>query len=178
MQVAGSSRRGGRGAPDGDELRRQRARERCLRKEKVILRKRRFMGGQLPYGYRLVYPEDGGDPREEIVPEEARLVRLIFYWRAVQRLSLGEIARRATEYAQRHGLEGKNRRGGVFFKTTIASILSNRFYIGWVKWRGSGWVRGRHPTFVPEAWFQQVQDMRLPPGRKPRNGETGAAEPK
>lgn len=159
---AGTSRR----APGGDDLRRQRARERCLRKELAILTKRRFMGGQVPYGYRLVPVEGEENPRIEVVPEEARLVRLIFYWRAVERLSYGEIAARATEYARRHGLEGKNRRGGVFFKTTIASILTNRFYVGWVKWRNSDWVRASHPTFVPEAWFEQVQDMRLSPGRK------------
>src|SRR3954469_15498876 len=48
-----------------------------------------------PYGYRYITRERGGGvARFEIVPEEARFVRLIFAWIGLDRLSLREVCRR------------------------------------------------------------------------------------
>src|SRR3954464_9896711 len=48
-----------------------------------------------PYGYRYITRERGGGvARFEVVPEEARWVRLIFAWVGLDRLSLREVCRR------------------------------------------------------------------------------------
>lgn len=48
-----------------------------------------------PYGYRYVTRDRGGGvARFEVVPEEARVVRLIFAWIGLDRLSLREVCRR------------------------------------------------------------------------------------
>src|SRR3972149_3149181 len=51
-----------------------------------------------PYGYRYITKQDGGgQARYEIDLEEARVVRQIFGWVGVQRLSIGEVSRRLNE---------------------------------------------------------------------------------
>ena len=48
-----------------------------------------------PYGYHYVRKDEGdGQARYEIVPEEAHVVRQIFYWIGVERVSIGEVCRR------------------------------------------------------------------------------------
>jgi site-specific DNA recombinase len=48
-----------------------------------------------PYGYRYVTKEEGGgQARYEVVPEEARVVRQIFQWIGLERVSIGEVCRR------------------------------------------------------------------------------------
>ena len=48
-----------------------------------------------PYGYRYVTRDRGGGvARVEVVPEEARVVRLVFAWIGLDRLSLREVGRR------------------------------------------------------------------------------------
>jgi site-specific DNA recombinase len=48
-----------------------------------------------PYGYRYITKEEGGgQARYEVVPEEARVVRQIFEWIGLDRVSIGKICRR------------------------------------------------------------------------------------
>ena len=48
-----------------------------------------------PYGYHYVRKDEGdGQARYEIVPEEAHVVRQIFHWIGVERVSIGEVCRR------------------------------------------------------------------------------------
>jgi site-specific DNA recombinase len=48
-----------------------------------------------PYGYRSVGTAQGADlPHDEVVLDEARVVRQIFDWVGRERLTLGEVARR------------------------------------------------------------------------------------
>jgi site-specific DNA recombinase len=48
-----------------------------------------------PYGYHYVRnDEGGGQARYEIVPEEAHVVRRIFHWIGVERVSIGAVCRR------------------------------------------------------------------------------------
>ena len=79
-----------------------------------------------PFGYRYV-PKDqgGGVARFDVVPEEARFVRLIFAWIGLERLSLREVCRRL----QQAGVP--NRRGsGLWYASTLHGMLSNMAYIG------------------------------------------------
>jgi site-specific DNA recombinase len=79
-----------------------------------------------PFGYRYL-PKDqgGGVARFEVVPDEARLVRLIFAWIGLERLSLREVCRRL----QQAGVP--NRRGkGLWYASTLRGMLTNTAYIG------------------------------------------------
>jgi site-specific DNA recombinase len=79
-----------------------------------------------PFGYRYIgRGQGGGVARLEIVEDEARLVRFIFAWVGIDRLSLREVGRRLQQMGCRspRGL----RHWGA---TTIHGILDNPAYIG------------------------------------------------
>ena len=82
--------------------------------------------GKVPYGYRYIAKDAGGGlARVEVVPDEARWVRLMFAWVGLDRLSLREVVRRLYE-AGVPTSTGKARWDG----TTIALMLRNTAYIG------------------------------------------------
>ena len=74
-----------------------------------------------PFGYRYVSrSEGGGVARFEVVEDEARIVRLIFAWIGLDRMSLREVCRRL----QQMGCQ--TRRGSTFwYASTIRSMLDN-----------------------------------------------------
>jgi site-specific DNA recombinase len=79
-----------------------------------------------PFGYRYISQSQGGGvARFEVVPDEARIVRLIFAWVGLERLSLREICRRL----QQAGCQ--TRRGSTrWYASTIRGMLTNTAYIG------------------------------------------------
>jgi site-specific DNA recombinase len=79
-----------------------------------------------PFGYRYVSrAEGGGVARFEVVDEESHVVRLIFAWIGVDRMSLREVCRRL----QQMGCQ--TRKGSSFwYASTIRSMLDNPAYIG------------------------------------------------
>lgn len=79
-----------------------------------------------PFGYRYVNRSDGGGvARFEVVEEEARIVRFIFAWIGLDRLSLREVCRRL----QKMGCQ--TRRGSThWYASTIRGMLDNPAYIG------------------------------------------------
>ena len=79
-----------------------------------------------PFGYRYVPREHGGGlARFEVIEEEAQLVRLIFAWVGLDRLSLREVCRRLEK------IGSATRRGsGRWFASTIRGMLTNSAYIG------------------------------------------------
>ena len=92
-----------------------------------------------PFGYRYV-PKDqgGGVARFEVVPEEARFVRLIFAWIGLERLSLREACRRLQQASV------PNRRGsGFWYASTLHGMLSNTAYIGRAVYGHSRYVPSR-----------------------------------
>jgi site-specific DNA recombinase len=51
--------------------------------------------GGAPFGYRYVAKADGGgEARYQVVLEQARVVREMFEWIAIERVSVNEVARR------------------------------------------------------------------------------------
>jgi len=79
-----------------------------------------------PFGYRYICRDRGGGlARFEVVEEEAHVVRLIFAWVGLNRLSLREVCRRLQQMGcqTRHGLAHWN-------PTTIRGMLDNPAYIG------------------------------------------------
>ena len=82
--------------------------------------------GGAPYGYRDVpkYP-GGGQARDEMIPDEARVGRQVCEWVGRERLSLGEVCRRLTQ-------AGAVTRGGktVWDRSVVWGMLKNPAYQG------------------------------------------------
>ena len=79
-----------------------------------------------PYGYRYICKQDGGgQARYEVVPEEAEVVRQMFAWVGVERVSLGEVRRRLK---QADVLSPKQKT--AWDRSTVWGILKNPAYKG------------------------------------------------
>lgn len=79
-----------------------------------------------PYGYRYVTRDQGGGiARFEVVPEEARVVRLIFAWVGLERLSLREVCRRLRD-ADLRTRSGQTR----WWASTLHGMVENPSYTG------------------------------------------------
>lgn len=79
-----------------------------------------------PYGYRYVTRDRGGGvARFEVVPEEARFVRLIFAWVGLDRLSLREVCRRL----QRAGCRTRSSTTR-WWASTLHGMVENPAYTG------------------------------------------------
>lgn len=79
-----------------------------------------------PFGYRYVSrTEGGGVARFEVVEEEAQIVRLVFAWIGLNRVSLREVCRRLRQ-------AGYQTRGRAtnWYASTIRGMLDNPAYIG------------------------------------------------
>ena len=79
-----------------------------------------------PFGYRYICRSQGGGvARFEVVEEEARIVRLMFAWVGLERLSLREVCRRLHQMGclTRHGLPR-------WRAATVRGMLDNPAYIG------------------------------------------------
>ncbi len=82
--------------------------------------------GTAPYGYRYITRQmAGGEARLDVHLEEARVVRDIFRWIAIDRLGLNEVAKRLTRQGIQtsHGL-------AYWDRATIFGMLKNTAYIG------------------------------------------------
>ena len=74
-----------------------------------------------PYGYRYVTKyAGGGQARDELIPDDARVVRQVFAWVGRDRLTIGEVCRRLTE-------AGEVTRTGktVWDRSVVWGILKN-----------------------------------------------------
>jgi site-specific DNA recombinase len=79
-----------------------------------------------PFGYRYVSRAHGGGvARFEVVEDEAHIVRLVFAWIGLDRLSLREVCRRL------HQMGCQTRRGSTYWHaSTIRGMLDNPAYVG------------------------------------------------
>jgi site-specific DNA recombinase len=79
-----------------------------------------------PFGYRYVSRDQGGGvARFEVVEAEAHIVRLIFAWVGLDRMSLREVCRRLKQI-------GCQTRAGIthWYASTIRGMLTNPAYVG------------------------------------------------
>jgi len=104
-----------------------------------------YVGGWLPYGYRL---EDG---RAVVAPKEARVVRRVFRWRAEGR-SLRWIASRLNSDG------AKTQRDGRWHVSTVRSILGNRFYTGRIEFEGE-LIQAQHDAIVSDVLYPKTADV-------------------
>src|SRR5271170_2406881 len=79
-----------------------------------------------PFGYRYVSRvQGGGVSRFEVLEDEAHIVRLVFSWIGLDRLSLREVCRRL------HQMGCRTRRGSIYwYASTIRGMLDNPAYMG------------------------------------------------
>ena len=117
-----------------------------------------------PFGYRYVAKAAGGGvARFEVVEEEARIVRQIFAWVGLERVSLHEVCRRLAEagYRTRTGL-------ARWDPTTVCGMLKNPAYIGQACFGRSRFVPAR-PRLRPirgRPWPARKANTRVPVARE------------
>ena len=90
-------------------------------------RKGFYMGGRIPYGYQLETPMiDGKKTSRYIpVPEEAKIVKLIFSLYAQPQTSFGDIV----HYLVDHDIPNLKGKGGVWDRNRIGNMIRNPIYV-------------------------------------------------
>jgi len=119
--------------------------------------------GKAPVGYKNVKDEKG-KPYAIEHPEIAPLVRQTFELYSTANYSLGVLSE------EMYDRELKTRYGNKFSKEKMKQILSNRFYIGKMVWKGKEYP-GTHKPIISEKLFYQVQDVMS--SRHTETGEKG-----
>jgi site-specific DNA recombinase len=128
-------------------------------RDKIAASKRKglWVGGNLPLGYEM---KDG---KIAVVEEDAELVRSI-YRRYLELGSVNELLRDLRERNIRTKaklLSTGTTRGGILFgRGTLYYLLSNRFYIGEVKYKDEI-LPGAQPPIMDRALFEAVEQKRL-----------------
>ena len=113
-----------------------------------------------PFGYRYIGKAIGGGvARFEVVEEEARIVRQIFAWVGLERVSLHEVCRRLAE-------AGCRTRTGLarWDPTTVCGMLRNPAYIGRAAFGRSRFVPAQ-PRLRPirgRPWPSRKANTRVP----------------
>lgn len=116
-----------------------------------------------PFGYRYVTRTIGGGvARFEVIEDEARIVREIFAWIGLERVSLREVCRRLAE-------AGCRTRTGLtrWDPTTICGMLKNSAYIGRAVFGRSHFLPAQ-PRLRPirgHAWPARKPNARVPAAR-------------
>jgi site-specific DNA recombinase len=88
---------------------------------------------EAPYGYTYV-PKHANQPgRYQINEDEARIVKMIFGWVADEGLTLRQVIRRLHEC----GIRPRESRRGVWYTSTLSSLLRNTAYVGEAVWNAS-----------------------------------------
>ena len=128
-------------------------------RDKIAASKRKgiWVGGTLPFGYKM---KDG---KIAVVEEEAELVRLIFR----RYLELGSVNELLRDLRERN-IRTKTRllstgatRGGIpFGRGALYYLLSNHFYIGEVKYKNEI-LPGEQPPIMDRALFEAVRQKSL-----------------
>lgn len=156
-----------------------------------------FIGSVAPYGYEKVFVMDGKEkcPTLKPIPEEARVVQMIFEMYVNEDLGRVTIAKRLNE------LGIKSKKGTLWKQDAIKDLLENEHYIGKVRWNWRKTVtvvedgevkktrpatkvgeylvyEGKHEAIISEELFRQAREKqgrnhRAKPTTKVRNPLVG-----
>lgn len=133
--------------------------------------KARAMAGHwnsvVPFGYDAAFKRHGGDGLAMVNEHEAEGVRLAF------RLSSeGKSDREVVDALNKAGY--RSIKGRLFGREAVIRILTGRFYLGEVQYRGE-WYPGLHEPIISQELFDQVQEARrlrrtAPGGKRRKRG--------
>lgn len=84
----------------------------------------KYIGSQPPYGYEIVKIKGEKGNTLKIVPEEAKVVKMVFDWYTNEGLGTGQVANRLND------LHIKPRHAAEWISSTIRQIIDNEHYIG------------------------------------------------
>ena len=84
----------------------------------------KFVGSIAPYGYEIVKIKGEKGNTLKIVPEEAKIVKMIFDWYTQEGLGTGQVANRLND------LHIPPRNAAEWISSTIRQIIDNEHYIG------------------------------------------------
>lgn len=115
--------------------------------------------GQVPFGYFVAFKKDGGDSVPYPDEREAEGVKSAFEWYATGEYSDADIAGLLNEGGWRPRGRGK-RALSLWTKDSVTMLLTNRFYLGEVRYRGD-WLPGQHEPVITESLFDRVQRARI-----------------
>jgi site-specific DNA recombinase len=106
-----------------------------------------FVGGNVPYGYRL-------DPEKGLVvhEEEAVIVRKMFQMYALGREGASAISKQLNEAGHR------NRNGRKWGRRVVLYMLKNPVYVGKIRWR-EVLYEGHHDPLVSEVLFEKANQV-------------------
>lgn len=103
-----------------------------------------------PYGYRY-FPKNGqGIARYEIIEDEAKAIRLLFNWIAIEKMSINGATKRLTEM----GFPTAQKKQSAWNRGTVSHILKNPTYKGMAAFGKRKYVE-RKPRIRPnkgQAW--------------------------
>jgi site-specific DNA recombinase len=117
--------------------------------------------GMVPFGYlnvRTRTPEGYEVRTVEVDPDRVDHVRWIFDAYASGELTMTQI-RQELERRGVTSLPRPKRPARPMATSHIENILSNRYYLGFVKFDGT-WHKGRHESLVSEDTWEKVQEIR------------------
>lgn len=109
-------------------------------------------GGVVPYGYKKVYDPDQKRLVMQADPQEAPVVRHIFKGYLITE-SLGDLSQKLNKE------KITNRRGATWSRPALAFMLSNKVYIGQVKYGGVK-TTGKHPPIITPTVFDKIQHLK------------------
>lgn len=96
----------------------------------------KYLGTIAPYGYKRKRLENQKGYTLEILPNESKIVKLIYDWyTGSNRIGVSIIARKLNE------MKIPTRKGGDWTTSTIRGILSNPVYIGKIRWNSRPQVK-------------------------------------
>jgi DNA invertase Pin-like site-specific DNA recombinase len=103
------------------------------------------LGFNIPYGYNY---SDGNLIKNE---EEARIIKTIYTWYKDGK-SMGEIAKML------NSTKTPTKKGGLWAKKTISTILKNPTYCGYLHWK-QYLNKNNHEALILESDFNEIQDL-------------------
>jgi len=112
-----------------------------------------MLGFNIPYGYDYI------DGKLVVNKKEAEVVRNIFKW-YIEGKSIGEIV----DILRRENVPTK--RGRVWAKKTVSSILKNPVYCGYLRWERY-LNKGDHKPIIDVETYNRVQELIKKRGGKP-----------
>lgn len=82
------------------------------------------INGQAPFGYRYVKKTETAPTHYEVNEEEVEIVRKIFHWVGIERISLNEVLRRMYDL----GIKPRRRKSDFWTKGPLLRLLKNEAY--------------------------------------------------